>query len=64
VAPVLAHPQVVKVANKRLTCRGGGCNLDAAAGMHVDPVSRTLSIYAAPGWLDGNSLKLVRYGSR
>ena len=63
-APALAHPRVVKVANKRLTCRGGACNLDAAAGVHVDPVSRTLSIYAAPGWLDGNSLKIVRYGRR
>ena len=63
-APVLAHPQIVKVSNKRLACRGGGCNLDAAAGMHVDPASRALSIYAAPGWLDGDSLKLVRYTSR
>ena len=62
--PVLAHPQIVKVANKRLACRGGACNLDAAAGVHVDPESRSLSIYAAPGWLDGDSLKLVRYTSR
>ena len=60
-SPLLAHPHLVKVANKRLACRGGACNLDAAAGVHVDPASRSLSIYAAPGWLDGDSLKLMRY---
>ena len=59
-SPMLGYPRVVKVANKRLTC-GAGCSLDAAAGAHVDPVMRALSIYATPGWIGGDTLRLTRY---
>ena len=60
--PAIDYPFVVKVANRRLGCRDGYCSFDAAAGAHVDPRSGLLSIYAAPGWIDGNDLKLARFG--
>lgn len=59
--PAIDYPVVVKVANRRLGCRDGHCSFDAAAGAHVDPRTGLLSIYAAPGWIDGDNLKLARF---
>lgn len=59
--PAIDYPLVVKVANRRLGCRDGHCSFDAAAGAHVDPRTGLLSIYAAPGWIDGDYLKLARF---
>lgn len=59
----LEVPSIVKVANRMLRCRDGYCNLDAAAGLFVDPEAQTLSVYAAPGWLDGNMIKITVYRS-
>ena len=60
-APVLTTPSVVKIANRMLRCTGGYCNLDAAAGLFVDPEAQSLSIYATPGWLDGDTVKVTVY---
>ncbi len=60
--PAIDYPLVVKVANRRLRCRDGYCSFDAAAGAHVGPVTGSLSIYAAPGWIDHDTLKLARFG--
>jgi hypothetical protein len=61
--PTLARPAVIKVANRMLQCRDGYCNLDAAAGLFVDPGAQSISVYATPGWLDGDTLKLTVYRS-
>jgi hypothetical protein len=61
--PTLAKPAVIKVANRMLYCRDGFCNLDAAAGLFVDPGTDSMAVYAAPGWLDGDTLKLTVYRS-
>ena len=60
----LAVPAVIKVATRELTCKGGFCNMDAAAGLFVDPESRSLSVYAMPGWLDGDTVKATVYRGR
>jgi len=57
----LAAPSITKVANRVLRCTDGFCNLDAAAGLFVNPAAQTLSVYAAPGWLDGDRIKLTVY---
>ena len=62
-SPVLAHPEVIKVANRHLRCANGYCNLDAAAGLFVDPDTRSLSVYATPGWLHGDTVKVTVYKS-
>ena len=62
--PSLDYPAVVKVANRRLRCEAGQCSFDAAAGAWIDPGSGTLSIYATPGWIDGDSLKVARYSAK
>jgi hypothetical protein len=59
--PALQRPAVIKVANRMLYCKDGFCNLDAAAGLFVDPDTRSMAIYAAPGWLDGDTLKVTVY---
>ena len=41
----------------------GFCILDAAAGLLVDPVTKTTSVYATPGWLDRDALKVTIYPS-
>jgi hypothetical protein len=53
----------VKVANRMLRCTGGYCNLDAAAGLYIDPDTQTFSIYAMAGWLNGDRMKLTVYPS-
>lgn len=60
----LAVPNLTKVATRSLTCRDGFCNMDAAAGLFVDPDSRSLSVYAMPGWLDGDTVKATVYRGR
>ena len=60
----VAVPDVIKIASRRLNCEDGYCNLDAAAGLFVDPVSRSMSVYALPGWLDGDTLKATVYRGR
>ncbi len=62
--PTVAIPDVTKIASRRLNCEDGYCNLDAAAGLFVDPVSRSMSVYAMPGWLDGDVLKATVYRGR
>lgn len=68
-APVLAEPArlekpaIVKVATRMLRCTGGYCNLDAAAGLYIDPDTQTFSIYAMAGWLNGDRMKLTVYPS-
>jgi len=62
--PVLAKPAVVKVANRKLQCRDGYCNLDAAAGLFVDPATHSMSVYATSGWLDSDRIKMTVYPSR
>ncbi len=62
--PGLAKPSIIKAASRLLQCIDGYCNLDAAAGLFVDPATKSLSIYAAPGWLDGDIVKVTVYRSR
>ena len=61
ISPALARPDVIKIANRRLQCTGGYCNLDAAAGLFVDADTQTLSVYAAPGWLNGDVVRATVY---
>lgn len=61
--PMLTAPVVVKVANRMLYCKDGFCNLDAAAGLFVDPATHSMAIYAGAGWLDGETLKVAVYRS-
>jgi hypothetical protein len=63
-SPRIAKPSIIKAANRLLRCTGGYCNLDAAAGLFVDPETRSLSVYAAPGWVDGDTVKVTVYRSR
>ena len=63
-APRLVLPAVVKAASRSLNCTDGFCNLDAAAGLYVDPASQSMSVYAAPGWLAGDRLKFTLYGGK
>jgi hypothetical protein len=60
-APGLEKPAIVKVANRKMQCTGGYCNMAAAAGLFVDPATQTLSVYAAAGWLDRGTMKLTVY---
>ena len=61
--PVLSKPAVIKVANRMLYCTDGFCSLDAAAGLFIDPVTEQLSVYATPGWVDGDTVKVTVYQS-
>jgi hypothetical protein len=61
---VLRTPAINKVANRKLRCTDGYCNLDTAAGLFVDPVTQSMSVYATPGWLDGNTIKITVYPGR
>ena len=63
VDPTLARPAVTKVANRMLHCTDGFCSLDAAAGLFVDPVTNEMSVYATPGWIDGDRVKVTIYSS-
>ena len=60
-SPRLEKPLIVKVANRMMRCTSGYCNMDAAAGLYIDPDSLTLSVYAAAGWLDDGTMKLTVY---
>ena len=60
----LAVPDVIKIASRRLNCKDGFCNLDAAAGLYVDPDTGSMSVYAMPGWLDGDTVKATVYRGR
>lgn len=60
-SPVLDTPSVIKVATRQMRCTGGYCNLDAAGGLFVDPDTHALSVYATPGWLDGDTVKFTVY---
>ena len=62
--PHLARPALVKAGSRSLNCTDGFCNLDAAAGLYVDPDAQTLSVYAAPGWLAGDRMKFTVYGGK
>ena len=62
--PRLALPALIKAGSRSLNCTGGYCNLDAAAGVYVDPAAQSLTVYAAPGWLDGDRMKLTVYGGK
>jgi len=61
--PALEMPSVIKAANRRFQCTDGYCSLDAAAGLFIDPVTKAMSVYATPGWIDGNRVKLTVYPS-
>ena len=61
--PVLTAPAVIKVANRVIHCTQGFCNFGAAAGLFVDPAAQSMSIYATPGWLDGETVKITRFAS-
>jgi hypothetical protein len=61
--PVVASPSVIKVGTRTLRCTDGYCNLDAAAGLFVDPVTQSLLVYATPGWLHGDTVKVTVYES-
>jgi hypothetical protein len=61
--PALEMPRVIKVANRMFRCTDGYCSLDAAAGLFIDPVTKALSVYATPGWLDRNRVKVTVYPS-
>jgi len=63
-APVLARPSLVKTASTQMYCKDGYCNMDAAAGLYVDPESRTIEVYAATGWLDDDRIKFTVYRQR
>jgi hypothetical protein len=60
-SPILAKPSIVKASNHRMRCEDGYCNMDAAAGLYLDPQTGGLSVYAAPGWLKGDTVKLTLY---
>ena len=60
----LSVPDLIKVASHRMNCKDGFCNMDAAAGLFVDTDSRSLSVYAMPGWLDGDTVKATVYRGR
>jgi hypothetical protein len=62
--PRLVRPAVVKAGSRSLNCTDGFCNLDAAAGLYVDPASQSMSVYAAPGWLAGDRMKFTVYGGK
>ena len=57
----LDKPVIVKIANRMMRCTSGYCNMDAAAGLYIDPDTLTLSVYAAAGWLDEGAMKLTVY---
>jgi hypothetical protein len=61
--PRLEKPRIIKTGNRQLRCTDGFCNLDAAAGLFIDPASQSLSVYAAPGWLSKDSVKITIYPS-
>ena len=61
---VLTKPSIIKVGSRKFSCTDRFCNFDAAAGLFVDPVTGAMSVYATPGWLDGNTLKITRFSSR
>ena len=63
VDPILEMPRITKVANRMFRCTDGFCSLDAAAGLFIDPVAKAMSVYATPGWLDGEALKVTIYRS-
>ncbi len=63
-SPRLARPSLIKTANSRMYCKDGYCNMDAAAGVHVDPDTRALEIYAAPAWIDDGQIKFTVYRQR
>lgn len=63
--PGLLKPRLIKTANKQFDCREGYCNMDAAASLDVDPVTQSLDVYAAAGWLDDGAIKFtVHRGAR
>jgi len=62
--PVLARPSLVKTASTRMYCKDGYCNMDAAAGLYVDPESRAIEVYAATGWIDNDEIKYTVYRQR
>jgi hypothetical protein len=62
-APVPEMPAVIKVANRMFRCTDGFCSLDAAAGLFIDPVTKAMSVYATPGWLDDDKVKVTVYPS-
>jgi hypothetical protein len=60
--PGLANPPVlddVEAAFSRIETRAA----HAAAGLFVDPVTKAMSVYATPGWLDGDTVKVSIYSS-
>jgi hypothetical protein len=59
-----AAPDVIKIGSRRLNCKDGFCNMDAAAGLFVDPDASSMSVYAMPGWLDGDTVKATVYRGR
>jgi hypothetical protein len=59
--PRLEKPVIIKVANRMMRCTGGYCNMDAAAGLYVDPDTHAFSVYAAAGWLNAGTMKLTVY---
>jgi hypothetical protein len=62
-SPRLEEPAIVKTAHRLLRCTSGYCNMDAAAGLYIDPDTRSLSVYAMAGWLNGDTMKLTVYRS-
>jgi hypothetical protein len=62
--PRLVPPALIKAGSRTLSCTDGFCNLDAAAGLYVDPISQSMSVYAAPGWLAGDRMKFTVYGGK
>ena len=60
---MLEMPAVTKVANRMFRCTDGFCSFGAAAGLFVDPVTQAMSVYATPGWLDGDAVKVTVYPS-
>jgi hypothetical protein len=61
--PVLEMPTVTKVANRMFRCTEGFCSFGAAAGLFIDPVTKAISVYATPGWLAGDTVKVTVYPS-
>jgi hypothetical protein len=60
-APGNPAPTVTKVANRNFRCTDGFCSFGAAAGVFVDPATKAMTVYAAPGWLDDDKLKMTVY---
>lgn len=61
--PRLFKPTLIKTAHRQFYCKDGFCNMDAGASLYIDPETRSLFVYAATFWLEGDIVKFTAYRS-